>query len=190
MKFSTVLGTVLPKSPMTTRPASSSPIRRSKNTLGRGRRKVRGDQGRQTRLAGPTHLQNSNSPTPTRPKPSQGDVGWCPTALAASPPSSLTTHPSWIPQPTFSPAPPCQLPQSWAKLSPDRLSPFRCPRPSLPASPHPPRPGPLNPRPIQGPSPQVPPLQVSPAPSGLPPHGVFPNPPRRPRLGPPPRPWR
>lgn len=35
-KFSTVLGTVLPKSPMTTRPTSSSPIRRSKNTLGAG----------------------------------------------------------------------------------------------------------------------------------------------------------
>lgn len=38
-KFSTVLGTVLPKSPMTTRPASSSPTRRSKNTLGGGGRR-------------------------------------------------------------------------------------------------------------------------------------------------------
>lgn len=68
-KFSTVLGTVLPKSPMTTRPASSSPTRRSKNTLGGA---GGGRQPGPTRSHGPRLARPAVTEAPARPGPTPG----------------------------------------------------------------------------------------------------------------------
>lgn len=159
MKFSTVLGTVLPKSPMTTRPASSSPIRRSKNTLGEGGGRL-GDQGSQTHLAGPTHPRKFKAPTPPRPKTSPGAGGRCPHPWL-HPPGSLTTHPGCTP--------------GWAELCPGRLPLQAPPTPALAppglAPPCPSRTPPAHPGP--------------PAPRGLCPPEPFPIPPPAPPRPPP-----